>query len=135
MTAEACLGFGKYADSTWTRVPVGYLRWLVNSGHPQSALAEQEIKRRGTVLPTMEITGHAIDRVSSLFLNKWRVTRQTDEGMHSWLHRVAESALRNNQRDNKGRVVFEDMVFGFAEEHRWPVLRTVMRNSKFKPTT
>lgn len=133
MTAETCLGFGKYAETKWTRVPVGYLRWLVNSNHPQCALAVQEIKRRGTVLPTMEITGHAIDRASALFINKWRGSRNPDEGIHSWLHRVAEGALRGNQRDAEGRVIFEDMVFAFAEEDRWPVLKTVMRNAKVDP--
>jgi len=130
---QACLGFGKYAATPWTRVPVGYLRWLVNNGHPQSATAEQELKRRGTVLPTMEITGHAIDRVSSLFMNKWRIQREPDEGLHSWLHRVAQAALKANQRDEQGRIVHEDMIFAFAEEERWPILKTVMRSPKVDP--
>ncbi len=134
MSGEPCIDFGKYAGTAWTRVPVSYLRWMVNSGHPQARQAEVEIKRRGTVLPTMEITGHAIDRVSSLFINKWRVTRYPDEGLHTWLHRTAETALKANRRDDAGRVIHEDMLFAFAEEDQWPVLKTVMRNPKFTPT-
>ena len=135
MKADTGLGFGKYADIPWTRVPVSYLRWLVNSRHPQITRAELEINRRGTVLPTMEITGHAIDRVSALFIKKWRTTRQPDEGIHTWLHRTAELALRTNRRDNQGRVIHEDMLFAFADENQWPVLKTVMMNPGFNPGT
>lgn len=128
---DTCINIGKYAGTPWTRVPVSYLRWMVNSGHPDAKTAAAEIKRRGTVLPQMEISGHAIDRASTLFINKWRVTRDPDEGIYSWLTRMAELAMKSNQRDEQGRVVHEDMLFAFAEENRWPVLKTVLKNEKY----
>lgn len=132
--ADTCIDFGKFAGTPWPRIPVAYLRWMINSAHPQAATAKAEIKRRGTVLPTMEITGHAIDRASTMFINKWRISRYPDEGLHSWLHRIAETALKANQRDSEGRVIFEDMLFAFADENQWPVLKTVMKNQKYNPS-
>lgn len=133
MTTDALLGFGRHAETPWTRVPIAYLRYLVNSRHPQADRATVEIARRGSVLPTIEITGHAIDRASALFIRKWQSTRRPDEGIHSWLHRTAETALKANQRDGQGRVLHEDMLLAFAEEDRWPILKTVMRNPKSRP--
>jgi len=127
------IDFGKHKTMPYSRVPVAYLRWMVNSQHERSNLAEIELKRRNTVLPTMEISGHATDRASLLFLQKWRSARTTDEGIHSWLHRTAEQAIASGNTDDKGRFIHEDMLFAFTdlETNRWPVLKTVMKNSRY----
>lgn len=127
------IDFGKHKDLPYTQVPVAYLRWMVNSRHEKAPLAEAELKRRNTVLPTMEISGHATDRASLLFLKKWRASRTPDEGIHSWLHRTAEQALAAGKIDDKGRFIHEDMLFAFTdtEENRWPVLKTVLKNNSF----
>lgn len=67
--------FGKYKGERITRVPVGYLRWMSNIRHEFSEYAEEEMDRRGTVLITVEITGHAIDRASLLCRHIWHKSK------------------------------------------------------------
>jgi hypothetical protein len=71
-THGVLLGFGKHHDKPYTRVPVGYLKWMVNTpemSEERRKLAEAELKRRGTHTPELDISGHAIDRASQQCLD------------------------------------------------------------------
>lgn len=117
---------GRHKDQPITRVPVSYLRWMVGSRHTLADVAQAELSRRGTTVPEMEVSGHAIDRASLQCRKIWHETRGADEGISSWLHRVAGEALLKEQ-DDKGRRHHLGMLFAFQEDGVWPVLVTVMR--------
>ncbi|MGN2391244.1 putative quorum-sensing-regulated virulence factor [Pelomicrobium sp. G1] len=121
--------FGRHAGVPYTRLPVSYLRWMVNSGHPKATIAEAELKRRGTTFPRIDISGHAIDRASYCAMEAWIRTRLPNEGLHAWLVRVAQEA-RDRARVKKGRYHHLGLMFAFEEGEYWPVLLTVMREKK-----
>lgn len=115
---------GKHKGERLTRIPIGYLRWMVNSAHQYADYAEAEIRRRGTDLPDIDISAHAIDRASLRLVPAWKGTRQRKEGLHSWLARMAVRALENPAfRPNCHQ--YMGIVFVFASEGRWPVLKSV----------
>lgn len=118
--------FGRHKGTLWTRVPVSYLKWLVNNKGTHSDIAAAELARRGTTTPELDISGHAIDRASQRCLKIWEETRVDDEGLHSWLARVAKTAL-DWPPDEKGRHHLLGMVFCFEKDGNWPVLKTVRR--------
>ncbi len=121
--------FGRHRGEPYTRMPVSYLKWMVNENHSRKAIAEAELQRRGTTTPALDLSGHAVDRASLFCRDIWHKTRRADEGLHSWLARMAEEALQQAP-DEKGRHVHHGMKFAFEKDGCWPVLKTVMRASK-----
>ena len=124
--------FGRHNGVPYTRMPVSYLKWMVNSGHSKSEIAAAELKRRGTVTPELDVSGHAIDRASLYCRKIWHETSDSDreEGIHAWLVRMAGEALAKSDKDEKGRYHHAGMMFVFEQDGVWPVLTTVMRRNK-----
>ena len=120
--------FGRHAGTLYTRVPVSYLKWMVNSGHNKSEIAAAELKRRGTVTPELDVSGHAIDRASLSCRKIWHQTRHEEEGLHAWLVRMSTEAITKGDIDEKGRYHHNGMLFRFYNDGEWPVLKTVMRD-------
>ena len=121
------IDFGKFRGERWTRLPANYLRWLVNSEHPQAYIARVELKRRGAdEMPDVEITAHAIDRASQHSLELWQRTRKGHEGLHSWLRRAMKEALANNQRDAVGRYLWHGRRFVIYDGAQFPILKTIV---------
>ncbi len=130
---------GRHKGERITRVPVSYLRWMVNAGAQHADKAREELGRRGTVLPTLEISHHAIDRASMLVLRKWQHRDNRSEGLHAWLHRLANEVLEHaavahvpttdgTKLEHPDGVVF---VFTFGE--CWPTVKTVMPSRRVPP--
>lgn len=139
--------FGKHKGELWTRVPVSYLKWLVNTpstfplsprmqnaAAPAVDIAKAELERRGTFTPTVEVSGHAIDRASLSCRKTWHQTAKDDqEGLHAWLCRVAAESLATvpvPELTAMGADVSVEhlgMRFVFIFGECWPVLKTVMR--------
>lgn len=122
--------FGKHRDELYTRVPVSYLRWMINDGHSRSDIAEAELKRRN-IDPAdrlIEISGHAIDSASLRVRRTWHEDRGKDEGLHAWLLRVCEEALSQFAPDDQGRIHYKGMRLVFQPGELYPVLKTVMRS-------
>ena len=117
---------GKHAGTLYTRLPVSYLKWMVNVNHSQCEIAKAELKRRGTVTPDLDISGHAIDRASLHCRKIWHEDRVLDEGLHAWLVRIATEALEANETKN-GKYLWKGMKLAFEQDGNWPVLKTVMR--------
>lgn len=133
------VNFGKYKGERWTRVPASFLRWCANQlKDPAKSLAILEMKRRGVneVPTTIEISAHAIDRASLQLLQEWQDTREKDEGLHSWVARMAKEGYdylgiesMSEQQDIYGNQNIETqhkgirMVFVIGEYY--PVLKTV----------
>ncbi len=122
------LAFGKHKGELWTRVPISYISWLANKKEDSEVvrIARAEQKRRGTTYPTIEISGHAIDRASFHCLYFWRRSANRDEGLNSWLIRKSNEAREKGElRD--GKYVYEDMKFVFEEGEFYPTLKTIMK--------
>lgn len=139
--------FGKHKGELWTRVPVSYLKWLVNTpstfplsprmqnaAAPAVDIAKAELERRGTFTPTVEVSGHAIDRASLSCRKTWHQTAKDDqEGLHAWLCRVAAEALATQPSERaalaeSAKIPYLGMLFAFEFGECWPVLKTVMQD-------
>lgn len=119
---------GKHAGALITRVPISYLRWMVNEKHTEAAYARAELARRNTTMPQLEISGHAIDSASLRIRKTWHTTSKKDEGLHAWLHRVAIEARTQGMKDpdEPGKFHYIGVTFVFVEGDEFPVLKTVM---------
>jgi len=120
--------FGKHKGQLYTRIPVSYLRWMVNSGHSRADIARAELERRG-VKPEdrfIEISGHAIDRASLRVRKIWHETRGADERLHAWLVRMCEEALAEHAPDDEGVIVHRGMKLVFEPGTLYPTLKTVV---------
>lgn len=125
-THNLVIDFGKHKGTLYTRLPVSYLRWMVQCGHSQEDVARAELDRRGTVLPIIEISGHAIDRASIRLLKHWkRTAKSNDEGLHAWLCRICVEAVKENEPDENGNVYYDGIKLVFSTGE-WPVLKTCM---------
>lgn len=132
-TQNVTIPFGKHKGTLVTRLPLSYLRWLANEvkmDEEWKTLAKAELERRGTALPTLELSGHAIDRASLRCRKTWHETRGEEEGLYSWLMRVAGEALATPQtgEDGTGAVKHRHLgiQFVFQQGEEFPVLKTVM---------
>lgn len=125
---------GRHAGQPITRVPVSYLTWMVGARHSLADVARAELQRRGTTLPTLDISHHAIDRASLHCRKIWHETCLEDEGIASWLHRIAAEALKR-EPDDKGRHVYAGMKFVFEMDGEWPVLKTVVKARRTTEST
>lgn len=125
---------GKHKGIRITRVPVSYLKWMVNERHTYADEAAAEMQRRGTVTPDIEVSGHAIDRASLFCWKTWRENSSADEGLHAWLVRVAQEALSSGRRypEVPGRILHAGLSFQFEMDGVWPVLKTVFPIKKRK---
>ena len=131
-THDLIVDFGKHAGERWTRVPVAYLRWMVNAGHGKANIAQAELDRRGISAKdrNLEITGHAIDGASLRCRRIWHEDANDGEGLHAWLLRVCEEGLTEQSPDDEGRVYYKGMKLIFKPGEMYPILLTVMRDKR-----
>ena len=123
------LDFGKFKGERYTRVPISYLRWMVNAPHSAAATAAAELDRRGVPLRDrlVDISGHAIDAASLRLLNVWRKLRRgKTEGLHAWLYRFAAEALNQAEPDEQGRIERDGVRLVFEPGELFPTLKTCM---------
>lgn len=118
--------FGRHKGEPYTRLPVNYLHWMVNANHSRADIAKSELERRGTPMPEIDLTGHAIDRASLNCRKVWHETKLEGEGIYSWLARVCKEALAIKNLDKKGRYVWNNLRLAIEVEANWPVLKTVI---------
>lgn len=129
---------GRFAGKPINRVPASYLRDLVVKRKPEADVARAELARRGSVIPEMDISPHAINRASTRLYERYQSSRQpardsdTDpEGLWNWLYRLAHKALRSGTQVD-GKIHHKGLVFIFKFDGEWPVLKSVMENRRAK---
>ena len=120
------MDFGCHRGERLVRVPVSYLRFMVNNQTRHAGLAERELARRGTVVPEIDVSGHALDRASLYCRHFWHEDRKrTGRGIHAWLCGVAKEAFDKGTKTPEGKVLYSGMKFSFSDGTQWPVLMTV----------
>jgi hypothetical protein len=126
--------FGKHSGELYTRVPVSYLKWMINEKCQNWEIAKAEFERRGDTMPLIELTGHAINNASTRVLKIWQETRKPaddkccdDEGLYSWLQRMTLEAIAQGAQIG-GKIHYKGMKFVVAEGEEFPTLKTIMRN-------
>ena len=128
-THNLIVEFGKFRGERWTRIPLSYLRWLINENTQYAHIARAEIERRGASLTadkSIELSGHAIDKASLRLRKTWHETAlDINEGLFSWLERVAAEAYTRIQ-DDENSVIFNRIKFVYMKGELYPVLKTVM---------
>lgn len=126
-THGVTIDFGKHKGELFTRLPISYLKWMINSGTKQSDIAKAEFERRGDTLPKVEISGHAIDKASLRVRKIWHETKNDGEGIYSWLQRMTLEAIELGERLDSGKIKHKGMVFIVECGNEYPVLKTIMR--------
>ena len=119
--------FGRHKGTPYTQIPVSYLKWMVNVEHSRQEIAKSELKRRGTVTPDVDISGHAIDRASLRCRDIWHQTRSKEEGLHAWLVRMTQEAIQKGEQDKNGKYIYNNMKLVIEQDGVWPVLKTILR--------
>lgn len=136
-THNLIVGFGKHKGERWTRVPISYLKWILNE-MPETAeahvIAKAELERRGDTMPKgIEISNHAIDKASLRVRKRWHEDRGQDEGLYSWLVRIGGEALESVGGEQVERIKFKGCVLVFTHGNHFPTIKTVMPDKKWQP--
>ncbi len=127
------IDFGKFAGEPYTRAPVSYLRWMVDSDHSNAEIAIAELARRGIALvdSPIEISCHAIDSAS---LRCWKIYRDTrtsrNQGLHSWLVDICVNAMVNSDLGDDGEIYYLGMKLVIAKGALRHTLKTIMRDTR-----
>jgi len=121
------INFGKHKGDLFTRLPVSYLKWMVNSKAPMADIAKAEFERRGDTMPLVELSGHAIDNASLRVRKIWHEDRGDEEGLYSWLQRVTLEAIKHGKKLESGKIKHKGMKLVIEQGEEFPVLKTIMR--------
>ena len=120
------IDFGKHQGEFFTRIPVNYLKWMINNQTKQHLIAKAEFERRGDTMPSVELSGHAIDNASLRVLGIWQEKSQDGEGFYSWLQRITLEAIEHGI-EKKGKIRYIGMKFVVIKGDEFPVLKTIMK--------
>lgn len=136
-THNLFVNFGKYKGERWTRVPVSYLKWLINEipdTVPAHKIAKAELERRGDTMPReVNISNHAIDKASLRVRKCWHHDRSRDEGLYSWLVRICTEVLNTLPPSPKpDRIKYKGCVLCFEYGNHFPTLKTVLNDKSYQ---
>lgn len=121
---------GRHKGELITRVPLPYLKWMINIRHDDAANAEAELKRRGSSVPDIEVSGHAIDRASLRIRKIWHQDRlrmpfhSSEEGLYSWLARRGFEAY-GMVKPGEEKAIHIGVEWTFQMDGIWPVIKSV----------
>lgn len=122
------ISFGKHKGQLFTRLPVSYLKWMINEKTIEHEIAKAEFERRGDTMPAVELSGHAIDNASIRCRKIWHESKLSDdEGLYSWLQRLTLEALKDGVKLESGKIKYLGMKFVIHQGEEFPVLKTIMR--------
>lgn len=129
-THNLTIEFGKHKGERWTRLPIGYLTWLINEGTQVADIAQDELDRRGYTPPTdLVVSDHAVDRASLFCRKAWHENAKEGEGLLSWLKREAEAIAPDLKAGEDGSIEKYGIKWCFAGGELYPTLKTVIRKS------
>ena len=120
------INYGKHKGQLITRIPISYIRWMINEKAPMYEIAQVEFERRGDTMPKIELSGHAIDKASLRVRKIWHQTRKENEGIYSWLQRISIEALKFGEKSEGGKIKYLGMKLVITEGEEYPSLKTIM---------
>lgn len=121
------INYGKHKGMLITRIPISYIRWMINEKAPMWEIAQIEFERRGDTMPKIELSGHAIDNASLRVRKIWHETKYENEGLYSWLQRICLEALQLGEKMKSGKIKYLGMKLVIVEGAEYPSLKTIMR--------
>lgn len=121
------IDYGKHNGELMTRLPISYIRWMINEKAPMWEYAKAEFDRRGDTMPKVEISGHAIDKASLRVINVWRADARIGEGIYSWLQRIVLEALARGKKKYEDTYFYLGMKLIIVKGEEYPSLKTIMR--------
>lgn len=122
---------GRHKDKRITRVPISYLKWMVQEKHTYAKEAQAELDRRGTTTPELDISGHAIDRASLRLRKIWHLDAAPGEGLWSWMARRGFQAFQELKARHKDgfigqqKIDYQAVTWIFELDGEWPVIKSV----------
>ncbi len=125
-TQNIKINFGKHKGTLFTRLPVSYLRWIVNERANMWEFAKAEIERRGHKLPEIEISAHAINNASLRALNFYLSDRKGNEGLHTWLERITLETIKHNGDYENKKIRYKKISLAIEKGEEFPVLKTII---------
>ena len=126
-THGVCIQYGKHLGEPFTRLPLSYLKWMINEKAPDYLIAKAELARRGDTMPTIDISGHAIDNASLRVRKQWHQTAvNKSEGLYTWLTRMTHEALENGERLEGDKYKYNGMKLVIKQGEEFPTLVTIM---------
>ena len=124
---------GRYKGEFISRVPIRHIVWLMNNSKELSKIAKVEYERRGFYEFDIELTAHAVNQASLKLQKHWVGSRKSNEGIFSWLGRMADLATKKGTDIGHNRVGYKKMIFVFDDNSLIiRVLKTVMPAKKLK---
>lgn len=122
---------GKHEGELLTRVPPGYLTWMLRTSHPLALYARSELARRGTPkIDAIDVTAHAVDRASTRRFQAFLDDHNDHEGLYSWLLRVGAEAVAKPSRTKDGGITtvhrHKGLTWVFTRDMLIPILKTVI---------
>ncbi|MBF0121207.1 MAG: hypothetical protein HQK79_20430 [Desulfobacterales bacterium] len=138
-TQNLICSFGMHKGQPYTRLPISYLKWMVEINHTHKTIAEAELNRRCVPLQKKEgikITIHAINRASQFCLKQLKQFELNKKGIHNCLTDLSLEALKkSNDKDKaegKGKYFYAGLQWIFAFEGNEAVLKTIFPHKKNK---
>lgn len=118
---------GKFKGVLISRTPPRYLEWAVKNMPDFSDVARAELYRRGFDVNIVEVSSHAVDRASQRVLAVWQSETNGGIGIHSWLVKKANEALKAGPEKSgeQLRVDLGGIVYLFDMKMVIPVLISV----------
>ena len=93
-------------------------------------IAKSELKRRGTNISSdVEITPHSIDNASLRVRKIWHNTKKKNEGIYTWLSRVANEAVKE-ATDKPERIEYLGIKFVFKWGNKYPNITKSWENQQ-----
>lgn len=126
ITENIKIDYGKHNGELFTRLPVSYLRWMINEKADMWQYAKAEIERRGHKLPEIELSAHAINNASLRALEFYLKDRKQDEGLHTWLERITLETIESNNDYENRKLAYKKLLLVVEKGEEFPVLKTVI---------
>ena len=129
------LKVGKYKGIPVDQLPMSYLKWILSKDFPEEIkkYARNKVTSNNTVTLQMEVTRHAYDKFSLLFLSTYFDRKDRTEGIGSYLARMATEAHAQGKDVSKHRHEDDELVkeykgvkYVFNRKGEQKILITVM---------
>lgn len=128
--------FGKYKGTKVSDLPNSYLKWMLGQKFPEEllAIAREKLSTNKTVSHDLEVTRHAVDKFSLLYLGLWKQApyREYGLGLASYIAHVAMQAFhegtdvsRKRHKDENVTKELNGIKYVFNRDGELKVLITV----------